>query len=45
MLVIKNLITKRFAGSVAITYEKQNEGPKVNHLNFVHKYQTYFLAG
>ncbi len=42
---INNWIQSVFAGSFAITYEKQNEVPKVNHRKFVHKYKTYFQAG
>jgi len=33
------------AGSVAITYEEQNEVLQTRRRNDVHKYETYFLAG
>ncbi len=38
-------MVERCAGSVAITYEKQDEVLKKGHRNGVHKYKTYFQAG
>jgi hypothetical protein len=36
---------RHFAGSVAISYEKQDEVLKKIHRNGVHKYQAYLQAG